>query len=111
MTWVCSCGERADHMLFQRRTADDQILKFWSNGDVSTSLGFGFRGIGSARNDVSEDRNRRANEWLADLVGFYDLRDVPRLISNARKLAGQSGWTSEAARKRLGVLMDERRKA
>lgn len=86
---ICSCGCSAAHKIARRQTADGIRLDLWSDGGVTSGMGFSVRGIGVARSNFEMELNVKAG-WLAFAeIELYDSGEVSRLIQSARRAVRQ----------------------
>lgn len=86
-TNACSCGNHEPHVIARRKSADGFIVKFWSDGAVTSALGLyivqGSRG-------KSLDAAIRAAWRVAENVELYDYREIRALVLRARKEAARA---------------------
>lgn len=83
--YVCSCGVKKDHVMATRKTADDKVVKLWSDGGVTSALGTCLPGIGTAKSAFETKKNVEAG-WLAFAeVELYDFSEVSALVKAARR--------------------------
>jgi hypothetical protein len=78
-------------VLATRKSYDDQIVQFWSDGYVTkTHFGLGLKGIGAARNPTQQELDVRANWLLAEELCLYTTEELPKAVKAARKAVRQS---------------------
>lgn len=83
----CSCGDAEPHVIARRMSADGAIVKLWSDGAVSSGLGFTIlRGVRSGRR---HELALRAAWLLADEVCLYDRGELGFLARMARRAVEQ----------------------
>jgi hypothetical protein len=88
-TTCCSCGTHEPHEVARRRTLDGKLVALWSDGLVTGQMGWGIRGVGSARSAFERARDLRAG-WLAiEEVGLYDYAEVGALVRAVRRAVRQ----------------------
>ena len=83
---LCSCGCDHPHVIARRETADGKLIHVWSDGDVTTSMGWGLIGIGRGRTAFSRAAYRQAALDIIDDVSLYTFEELPHIIHFARKL-------------------------
>lgn len=85
----CPCGTSGAHRIARRLTYDGKQVELWSDGCVTADMGFGIRGIGTARSDYECSLDVKAG-WLAfGEIELYDGREVSRLVQCARRAVRQ----------------------
>lgn len=91
-TPMCSCGCSERHVIAKRSTADGIDVRIWHDGAVTGRLG-ALPGVTIVRPRTLEaiERARRAAWLLAGEVETYDLSELPRLYTCARRLAAKGG--------------------
>ena len=89
---TCSCGTTEPHKVATRETADGKKISLWSDGDVTTCMGWAIKGVGHARSRYATRKHLEAG-WLAfaDLC-VYDYAEVGKLIQAARKAVLQHNF-------------------
>lgn len=94
---LCPCGCSAAHKIAHRQTADGIRVTLWSDGTVTSGMGFCIRGIGAARSNYEAEKDVEAG-WLAFAeIELYDLAEVSRLVRAARKAVRQRSDTPQEA--------------
>jgi len=86
---LCSCGSVAAHKIARRQTADGIRLDLWSDGTITSGMGFMLQGLGAARSDYEAERDVEAGWLLFAEVELYDGAEVARLAKCARKAVRQ----------------------
>ena len=74
---MCSCGNKEDHIIARRKTADGIIVFGWSDGDITFGMGRYPQGIGKTRDARVRDR-------VLDQVTLFDAGEVAGLIRQVR---------------------------
>jgi hypothetical protein len=84
----CSCGNNEDHVIARRRTADDKVILFWSDGGVTGMMGVDLYGRGP-RDPGRKNDYLKAAWLLAGEVELYDRTEVKRAVKVARRAIQQ----------------------
>jgi hypothetical protein len=92
-TIACSCGESSAHVIARRMTADRVAVEIWHDGAITGRLGRGIPGvpISRPRSAASLLLSKAAAALVVGEVELYDVSDLPRLVSCARKVAARNG--------------------
>lgn len=86
---LCPCGSKTAHRIARRDTADGIRIDLWSDGTVTSGMGFQIPGVGVSRSNFEIARDVEAG-WLAfGEVELYDAAEISRLIAAARRAIRQ----------------------
>lgn len=85
---TCTCGDRAEHIIARRRTADGRDVHLHAGGALTGAMGYALPGVPVARPRTLEALRRDlAAGWL--VVGeaaLYDAAELGLLYATARRL-------------------------
>ena len=93
----CSCGERTPHVTMRRVTADSVGVEVWHDGAITGRCGRALPGVPVARPRTAAalELARASAALVADLVELYEVSELPRLASCARRVAMASGTAGD----------------
>lgn len=94
---TCTCGDRDEHIVARRRTADHFDVTMWCNGCIAQWTGAPLPGVPIARPRTAEAWHReRAAAWLfVGEVELYDLDEVSLLHAACRRVAARGDGVPE----------------
>jgi hypothetical protein len=90
---MCSCGERAPHVIARQTTADGIAVEIWHDGAITGRSGLALPGVPVSRPRTADafERERHAASLFSGEVSIYMLAELPRLHACARRVAARGG--------------------
>ena len=82
---MCTCGKSEKHVIATRKTYDDVKIQLWSDGVVTSGMGFGLKGVGTPRTTKGLENALKAGWELLRIVELYEFREVGPVLKKLRK--------------------------
>ena len=82
---TCSCGNAEAHIIARRKTATGTPVALWSDGGLTSGMGFQIQGMGVARTQASRDLNVEAGWLFIAACELHENHEIVALAKSCRK--------------------------